>query len=40
MATVIGGPRLQQESDETAERFEAGVIETARQLRNQNEQTA
>ena len=39
-AVVIGGPRLQQEANETAERFEARVRAIAHQLRNQNEQVA
>jgi hypothetical protein len=39
-AVVIGGPRLQQEANETAERFEARVRAIARHLRKQNEQVA
>ena len=39
-AVVIGGPRLQQEANETAERFEARVRAITHQLRNQNEQVA
>jgi hypothetical protein len=39
-AVVIGGPRLQQEANETAERFEARVRAIAHQLRNENEQVA
>ena len=39
-AVVIGGPRLQQEANETAERFEARVRAISYQLRNQNEQVA
>jgi hypothetical protein len=39
-AVVIGGPRLQQEANETAERFEARVRAIAHQLRDQNEQVA
>jgi|HubBroStandDraft_6_1064221.scaffolds.fasta_scaffold1321069_2 hypothetical protein len=39
-AVVIGGPRLQQEANETAEHFEARVRAIAHQLRNQNEQVA
>jgi hypothetical protein len=39
-AVVIGGPRLQQEANETVERFEARVRAIVHQLRNQNEQVA
>jgi hypothetical protein len=39
-AVVIGGPRLQQEANETAERFKARVMAIAHQLRKQNEQAA
>jgi hypothetical protein len=39
-ATVIGGPALQQEPNETAERFEARVMAIANQLRKESEQVA
>jgi hypothetical protein len=39
-ATVIGGPRLQQEPDESDEAFRARVMAVANQLRKQNEQIA
>jgi hypothetical protein len=39
-ATVIGGPRLQQEPDESHEAFRARVMAVANQLRKQNEQIA
>jgi hypothetical protein len=37
-ATVIGGPRLQQEPTETAERFGARVMAVAHQLGKEHEQ--
>jgi hypothetical protein len=40
MATVIGGPELRQESNESGEAFKARVITIARQLRKQNEEVA
>ena len=39
-ATVIGGPRLQQEPDESHEAFKARVMAIANQLRKQNDQIA
>jgi hypothetical protein len=39
-AIVIGGPKLQQETNESAEAFEARVIAIAHQLMKQNEQAA
>ncbi len=39
-ASVIGGPRLQQETNESDEVFETRVMSLAHQLREQNEQTA
>jgi hypothetical protein len=40
MATVIGGPTLRQEPNETGEAFKARVTSIARQLKKQNEQVA
>jgi hypothetical protein len=39
-ASVIGGPSLQQEPDESHEAFKARVMAVANRLRKQNEQIA
>ena len=37
-ASVIGGPRLSREPDESSEAFEARVMFAAKRLRGENEQ--
>ena len=39
-ASVVGGPRLQQEPEESHDAFEARVMAVANQLRKQNKQIA
>jgi hypothetical protein len=39
-AIVVGGPRLKQEQNESAEAFRARVMAIAHQLRNENEKFA
>jgi hypothetical protein len=40
IASVVGGPDLRQEPDESNEAFKARVMAIARHLRKQNEQVA